>query len=46
VIESFVIFIALGVWDRTQFLIPARSQIFTLYAILADRSPRQQTDNK
>ena len=29
-IESFVIFIALGVWDRTQFLIPARSQIFTL----------------
>jgi hypothetical protein len=32
VIQSFVIFIPFGVGDRTQFQIPARSQIFTLCA--------------
>ena len=31
-IQSFVIFIPLGVGDRTQFQTPARSQIFTLWA--------------
>jgi hypothetical protein len=33
VIQSFVIFIALRAGDKTQFQIPARSQIFTLWAI-------------
>ena len=35
-IQSFVIFIPFGAGDRTQFQIPARSQIFTLCAISAD----------
>jgi hypothetical protein len=37
VVQSFVIFIAFGVVDRTQFQIPARSQIFTLAVIFKMR---------
>lgn len=34
-VQSFVTFIPFAVGDRTQFQIPARSQIFTLVAILS-----------
>ena len=37
-IQSFVIFIAFGVWDRAQFQIPARSQILTLCATFFGQS--------
>jgi hypothetical protein len=33
VVESFVIFIPFGAGDKTQFQIPARSQILTLVAM-------------
>jgi len=36
VVQSFVIFIPFGAWDRAQFQIPARSQILTLWAMLGD----------
>jgi hypothetical protein len=44
VVESFVIFIAFGAGDRTQFQTPARSQIFTLAARLQLSYEQTDTD--